>query len=334
MKRPEIVKRGRGVQPETIDMVAKQISSAMNATTNEFEIKHIALSSINLWDEQPRTFHVTYNEVIKGAVDQDSDNVAKKEEELEGIIGLALSIDQLGMLNCPIAYALPGGNVQVLAGQRRMMAASFAALYISEGEINCSSNPDLSTLDRVKIKIKVYGKRPDSVLIEQIGIADNTQRVDLPVSDVLSWLIRYAEYKSHANLKLSWQEVVSNLNVSRARAFHWLKIINEMDSEWVKRCCRKVIDENAPIKYLMTIAAAENVEREALYKAYFEKSLAVDSKISITKKLSTSSVRSLILANASQELKADLSHVDWNNSRSVKKAFSLFIDDWENIHGK
>jgi len=108
-KKPSILKRNPiGVQASTISKVASQIAAAESAQTQEYEVRQVILADIQLWEEQPRKFHLKLQDVWKGEILKEDKFYNKKNEELEGIISLAMSLKEFGMLNPPLAYALPG----------------------------------------------------------------------------------------------------------------------------------------------------------------------------------------------------------------------------------
>tara|TARA_R110001583_G_scaffold122747_2_gene274014 strand:+ start:4204 stop:5235 length:1032 start_codon:yes stop_codon:yes gene_type:complete len=343
MKRPTVIKRQLGVKLSTIDMVAAQVAAASSAETAEHEVRRVPLTNINIWDDQPRKILITMDDIYKGIVDFDDSQYDEKMVELESIIGLALSLKEFGMLNPPLAHAMPGRNVQLIGGQRRVMAAIYSVLHIestiksgrAQHDVKVTTPPNLELLENEKIEVKVYKKKPTEDDVERIGIADNAQRNDLPQSDVLRWLITYAKRKELAEEKFRHQDIISILGVNRSRAFELLKLIKHRHLPWVKEGCDKVCSGIGFTVHIDRIIDAPESERKNVYNHYFgskprEKKR---SKVSLGSTDNLPAIRNLIMANASLELKQQLDKVDWLNPKEVKKAFNDFFESWELTNG-
>lgn len=343
MKKPVILKRQLGVKPSTIDMVAAQVAAASSAETAEYELRRVALSHINIWSEQPRQMFITMEDIYLGVIDFSDIHHENKVLELEGIIGLAFSLKEFGMLNPPLAHALPGRDVQLLGGQRRVMAAIFAALHIEtsveEGrakhEVKISSSPDMSILENEKVEVKVYKKRPSDDDIEKIGIVDNAQRTNLPPSDVLRWLLAYADRKQAREEVITHNDIITILGVGRSMAFGYVKLIKHSNLPWVKEACGMVCSGKGSINDIFQIIEASASQREALYNKLFgvNPPIIKRTKISLGSSSNLPAIRNLIMANASMELKEQFDKVNWSNPRDVRKAFNDFLKSWENTHG-
>lgn len=340
-RRPGMIKRG--VQKDTIDKVAAQVQAAESATTQAHETKNIALSNINIWEEQPRTFKLTIEDVIRGyIVDTDSD-FEEKTDELEGIASLALSIKEFGLWYSPIAYALPGKRVQLIGGQRRTMASIFALLHVvradnddSEGEyeVVVSPVPDSSRLDNERIAVKVFTKKPDEITMERISVADNTQRSDLSISDRLSWAVKFANKLHERGQVISWRDLSDTLALSRSQAFEWKKIIDSRSDHFVSKAISLVIDGTINFKRLNDLASAPAGTRKAMFDSWFKKSPAPDSpkKVSLGGTTNYSAIKRLIMTNINEEQKKQFADTNWDDAKQVKQAFSAFLTYWESIN--
>jgi len=341
-KRPGLVRRG--VRQGTIDKVAAKVTAAENAETQEFEMRQVALSRIKLWEEQPREFYLTLDDIYRGEIDDHDTHAEEKKDELEGIVGLAMSLCAFGMLNAPLAYALPGRDVQLLGGQRRTMASIFALFHIvtTPGsddmpgqKVEINANPDMEKLDTERISIKVYSRKPDGLKIEEVGMIDNSHRTDLPVTDRLRWALKYADKKESRGLEIKWRDMSDTLGLNRSQAYQWQKVVSSRNDEWVEKVITKVLNSSAPFQKLSDIAAADPSDREALYRIWFEERPTSDKKNRVSLGVSSNlpALRSLILSNVSDQSKEAFINVDWNNPKLVKKAFSDFLKIWEENHG-
>jgi hypothetical protein len=349
-KRPGILgskkKPGRvlkGVQPSTISKVAAQVEAAESAETQEYEIRQISLANIRLWETQPRTFKLTLEDVYRGSVAQDDEHTEDKSRELEELSGLAMSLKEFGMLNAPLAYALPGKSVMLLAGQRRTMASIFALIHIQsttgEGEttqhnVEINEAPDLASLESERIAVKVFSRKPDELVIEQIGVTDNVQRAELPIPDKLRWVLKFADLKEGRGGRVGWRDLIETLGLSRSQAFQWLNIVKYRTDVWVQKVIAMVLQGRAPLRKLTDIAAVGEEEREALYKSWFNESPTSDSKqrISLGATNNLSALRSLVLSNLKPEARESFEQVNWEKPKEAKKAFGEFLKHWEEMH--
>ncbi len=341
-KRPGLVRRG--VTRGTIDKVAAKVTAAENAETQESEMRQVALSRIKLWEEQPRGFHLTLDDIYRGEIDEHDVFVEAKKNELEGIIGLAMSLCVFGMLNAPLAYALPGRDVQLLGGQRRTMASIFALFHIETTigadeipgqKVVINTSPDMEKLDAERILIKVYSRRPEGLKMEEVGMIDNSQRSELPVTDRLRWALKYADKKERMGLEVKWRDMADTLGLNRSQAYQWQKVVSSRTDEWVAKVATRVMNSSEPFQRLSEIAAAEPGDREALYRNWFEGRPTSDKKNRVSLGVSSNlpALRSLILSNVNGKARDAFANIDWNNPKLVKKAFSDFLKIWEEEHG-
>ncbi len=342
-KRPAIVRRG--AQTKTIDNVAAQVLAAETAHQQEYESRQVPLSQINLWETQPRDTKLTLDEIYRGSVDPRDKDAKRKVIELDSIIGLALSIKELGMLNEPLAYSLPGKAVQLMGGERRTMAAIFGALHtkvVHSGnnsthyEVEIDASPDLDILHSERISVKCYSKKPDDLTLEQIGMADNSQRKSIPVADKLSWLLRFNDRKESLGQTLTWNELVDTMGLNRSQAFKWLKVIKARSDVWVGKVIELVLAEKTSLNKLTDIAEAAEADREELFNRWFGKPNKVTKASTVSLGVATNmgALKTLILKNVGKESQAQFEAVNWEKPREVKKAFAQFLENWEAQHSE
>ena len=344
IKRPGILNRSRGVQQDTIQKVAAEVAAAEAAVTQEYEIRHVPLANIQLWEGQPRTFHLTLEDIYQGCIAPGEVLAAEKTDELEGIIGLAMSQKEFGMLNAPLAYALPGKKVQLMGGQRRTMAAIFGLFHIQttvdgrdvpEHNVVLDDAPDLARLESERIAVKVFPKKPDDLTIERVGIVDNVQRTELPISDKLRWLVKYADQKEGKGREVQWRDLVDTLGLSRSQAYEWLTVIQARNDPWIIKLTEKVLIGAAPFGRLAELAKADALDRERIFNTWYGARPAPDrqSRVSLGATGNLGALRSLVLANVDGELKAQLEALDWQSPRAAKSGFAAFLKYWEAKHG-
>ena len=342
VRRPGLVRRG--VTQGTIDKVAAKVTAAENAETQEFEMRQVALSRIKLWEDQPREFHLTLDDIYRGEIKEDDTHAEEKKDELEGVVGLAMSLCNFGMLNAPLAYALPGREVQLLGGQRRTMASIFALFHIGTSNgpddmpiqrVEINPAPDMEKLDGERISIKVYSRKPGGLKIEEVGMIDNSHRTDLPVTDRLRWALKYADKKESQGLEIKWRDMADTLGLNRSQAYQWQKVMSSRTDEWVKKVIAKVLNNEVPFQKLSEIAATNSNDRRGLYRSWFEARPTSDKRNRVSLGVSSNlpALRSLIFANVSTKSKDSFSDIDWENPKQVKKAFADFLKIWEQDHG-
>lgn len=344
-KRPSMLKRPqRGVQADTISKVAAQVAAAESATPQEYDIRHVPLAHIQLWEGQPRTFHLTLQDIYRGHILPSDPASDAKTEEIEGIIALAMSQKEFGILNPPLAYALPGKSVQLMGGQRRTMAAIFALFHIQttvdnqdvpQHDVALDDAPDLARLESERIAIKVFAKKPDDLTLERLGMVDNVQRTELPIGDKLRWLVKYADQKEGKGRDVQWRDLVDTLGLSRSQAYEWLTVVQARDDAWVQQLIEKVLAGIAPFGRLTELAKAEPGAREALFNSWFASRPAPDRapRVSLGGTSNLTALRSLVLANVDGATRERLKAIDWTNPRAAKKGFTEFLTYWEAHHG-
>ncbi len=341
-KRPGLVKRG--VSQGTINKVAAKVTAAENAEMQEFEMRQVALARIRLWEKQPREFHLTINDICRGEIDEHEVYAVEKKDELEGVIGLALSLCAFGMLNAPLAYALPGRDIQLLGGQRRTMASIFALFHIkttigTDGlprqQVEINASPDMEKLNSERILVKVFSRKPDLLKIEEVGMIDNSQRAELPVTDRLRWALKYAEMKEDSGHEVKWRDMSDTLGLNRSQAYQWQKVVNARNDEWVGKVAHKVLNSSFAFQKLSEIAAAEPADRKELYLSWTKKSPTSDKKNRVSLGVSSNlpAIRNLILSNINDKSRDAFDNIDWDNPKMVKKAFTGFLKLWEEEHG-
>ncbi|WP_427551823.1 ParB N-terminal domain-containing protein (plasmid) [Methylomonas sp. MS20] len=344
-KRPGVLRRAPlGVQSGTISKVAAQIAAAENATQQEYELRQVPLADIQLWEDQPRTFRLTLDDIYRGYIlDDDQDN-PNKLEELEGIITLAMSLKEYGLINPPIAFALPGKQVQLMGGQRRTMAAIFALFHLQTQldeqdnrihELSINPEPDLSRLQLERITVKVFLRKPQSQTVERLGIIDNVQRDDLSIGDKLRWLMKFAAQQEEQGRAVRWRDLVDTLGLSRSQAYEWITVVQIRNDEHVQQVIQSVIKGNVSFAKLLEFVKADSQQREQLFKQWFgERGIRRNqTKISLGQTSNLNALRSLVLSNVDEEQLESFTAINWEDPKSVKKAFAAFLDYWVEKHG-
>ncbi len=333
----------RGVSKKTIENVAAKMEAADKANTKDYHVTRIPVASIQLWDEQPRDIYLTIDDVIRGWIEKDDPLHTEKEHDLIGIVTLAISIKDTGMNNPPIAYSLPGQRVRLIGGQRRTMAMIYSLFHIASEQLEkggvsfdsvINETPDLSLLESTLIPVKVFVRKPDPMMIEKIGMADNLHE-GLTLKSKLNWALRITERKEADDQSIHWSELTGTIGVNRSQAFKWVKVLTERSNTWVGKAIDLVKEDKLSFSLLAEIAHAED-KQEVFERNVGKKRPPVDGprKHSIgVKTTNLGSVKKLIFTNLDKKLHVEFDSVDWSNPTKVKKAFIHFFDLWEQDNG-
>jgi hypothetical protein len=345
-KRPGVLpkRNNLGVQSGTINRVAEKIAGAESATLQEYDLRQVTLSDIELWNDQPRKFHLNIDDIYRGNVLENDSNYKVKSEQMEGLIGLSMSIKEFGILNPPLALDMPGKKVQLLGGQRRVMAFIFSLFHIRTveneneeiyNEVAINPDPDISLLDIERIEVKVILRRPDELTKERMAMIDNVQRVDLPIGDKLRWVISFADRRESYGNKIIWRDLLDTLGVSRSQAYEWLSIVDSRKDVYVMEVIKKVISNLVSFSKLMEIVKADPESRKLLHDKWFGDRPVSDDipRVSLGKTDNLKALRSLVLTNSEGEIKEHFESINWDNPKNAKKGFEEFLIYWERKHG-
>ncbi|BBL60838.1 ParB N-terminal domain-containing protein [Methylomonas sp. OY6] len=344
-RKPGLLKRNAvGVQPGTISKVAAQIAAAENAKQQEYELRQVPLADIQLWEDQPRTFHLTLSDIYRGYIQEDDPYRMNKTEELEGIITLAMSLKEFGLLNPPIAFALPGKHVQLMGGQRRTMAAIFGLFHLETiidehenrvHELTINPEPDLTLLHVERITVKVFLRKPQAQTVERLGIIDNVQRDDLSIGDKLRWLIKFSAHQEEKGRAVRWRDLVDTLGLSRSQAYEWMNVVQTRNDEYVRQVIQFVIEGNASFARLLELAKADSHQRAHQFRLWFGErgGRGNTAKVSLGHTTNLNALKSLVLANVDDDHLEEFKALNWDDPKSVKKAFATFLDYWIEKNG-
>jgi len=202
-------------------------------------------------------------------------------------------------------------------------------------EVFINQEPDLSQLERERIPVKVFLRRPNEIILEQLGIVDNVQRTELPISDKLNWLIRFADQLESNGRIVTWRDLVDTLGLSRSQAYEWLSVVQSRHDEFVKKVIEKVCFGSTTFARLLEIVRTESSDRPSTFKKWFEMRPEQDAnlRISLGKTNNLNALRMLVLSNVEEEIRKQFESIDWNNPKTAKKGFSEFLEYWERKHG-
>lgn len=330
-----MAKKKFGVSPALTRGLNETISIAEN-----HKIKYrgtlVPLSRIVFDPNNPRQLLIRREEITSPIAKSDPDYLDKKVE-LEKIKELAHSIEKSGLINPVIVYK-DGESYSLVAGERRCLAT------IMLGSDN--------------IEARVFHERPDMMELKLIQWFENTAREDLTLSQRLNNIhMLYDKYREHVDAKasLTINELSALTGLSSTHASRYLTIMHG-PSEVTKAIESGQVTSLKKASYLAGIKDPV-IREQALIACIHGESLdALKSQVQQAKKVAKSikslsaetktrgraatqvdlgktknlALAKLIIESSLKQLKckdalAELEEVDWQDYKSVTKAFAYFM---------
>lgn len=300
--------------------------------------KDVAMTNIELDPDQPRRLNFTLEEVVRGIDEQDI-NLKIKQEELEEIKNMALTLGNVGALYAPVGYELPGQRVRLIDGHRRFLAQLYKVIHIDNGQ---NESIDInSVLSGSKMTCKVYPTKPPQDVIEDIAIIGNIQRKELNVYETLNWAFRRNEQhqSAHDGKSLGTRFFIEKIGIKNSQASKWNRIISVGREQLQEALGALESGELTQLEQIYTLASEPNKrKRSALLDRMRKRKLAVKQKsasnfVSLGRTDNIAAIRSLIDANADVETQNKIKETDWSKPSEAQRAFRVFMVAWEKRHG-
>ena len=253
---------------------------------------------------------------------------ALSEEETrqrEAIKALALTIAQHGVLEPLIVFALPGGAYQIIAGERRYLAALYAEAHL-----------DYEPL----IDARVYPDRPDQALIDDIQFIENHHRENLKIEDIIPWTLRrFKSFEQQQLRDIMASDISSIMSIGSTQAYLYLAIYCA-DRDWVLNLLDQVAQHPVGLKEFREMAdnapltvespgldelnqAAESAAREAPPQG---------NGINLGFCRSTRAVQALIMRATPTKQRNKYADTNWDDPGQARQAFRRFWKEWESKH--
>jgi len=314
--------------------VSKAIETAESATL-EPRYRDVPLAMIEMDPDQPREIALKFEDVIRGQILEEDSEGDRKTQELDEIRNLAVTQRSVGELYAPVGYERAGQRVRLIDGHRRYLSRVYKAMHI---DATPPARPDV--LNEVKMACKVYPRKPDAHVIEEIAIIGNIQRKELSLRDMLSWAFRRdARNRAEAGEALSAKFFSGTLGLKNSQAAKWARIVNvgadELAPVMDALKAGRVIAFNA----LYTACAESNVRKRTALIAKLAGTGAVRTKrasrsgVSLGRATNLNALRLLIERNMDAEALEAFKGTNWESAAEVQKAFQRFLKDWEKRYG-
>ncbi|MEA3413567.1 MAG: hypothetical protein U9R74_18850 [Pseudomonadota bacterium] len=309
--------------------VSKAIESAESAAL-EPRYRDVALDAIEMDPDQPRQMALDADDVIRGRVDESDPLIGRKLEELEEIRNLAVTQKAVGELYAPVGYERAGQRVRLIDGHRRYLSRIYKALHIDT----------VDSLSAVKMACKVYPRKPDAHVIEEIAIIGNIQRKELSLREMLGWAFRRdARNRNEAGESLNAGFFSDTLGLKNSQAAKWARIVSVGQVELQPVMDALESGRNIAFNAAYSACAEPNVR---MRKALIEKlagtgKVRVGAKersgVSLGRATKLDAIRILIERNMEEDQWVVFEDTDWSDAAAVQKAFGRFIKQWEARHG-
>src|SRR6185437_4200103 len=129
--------------------------------TGIFRNTILPLSRIELDPDNPRKLAISLEDVLHG-MDKKDTLYERKQEELERLKELAITIENSGIINPVVAYK-NGEVYRIVAGERRCLASFLAG--------------------KNEIEARIYNEKPKGFELKLLQWIENTAREDLSLSE-------------------------------------------------------------------------------------------------------------------------------------------------------
>jgi len=164
----------------------------------------LPLSRIELDPENPRKLSIDLNDIRQG-LNRDDTNLLQKQDELEKLKELAITIKNNGVIN-PIVVYKRGEFYRVVAGERRCLASILAG--------------------KLEIEARVFNEKPKGFELKQIQWIENTAREDLTLDERLGNIQELIqEYKAQNSGEITATLLKNLTGLSLPQATYYLTVL-------------------------------------------------------------------------------------------------------------
>jgi hypothetical protein len=297
------------------------------------------LALIQAGSEQPRNIRITRDDVIKGHIGDGDPDFEVKSEELEELRNMALTQVNVGELYAPVGYELPGQRVSLIDGHRRYLSRVYKAIHI-DSESDAANVSVESRLGNTRMTCRVYPSKPAASVIRDIAIIGNIQRKELNVLETLNWgFDRDQEERTKNGVGLNAKFFMDRIGLKSSQAHKWAKIISVGRQDLVDAIAALEHGDLTQLEQMHVIAAESNKrKRKQLIERLCSKKgrgprRTTSGSVMLGKTANLGAVKALIEAAADGQILADLSGTNWEDPKSVSRAFRKFLKAWEIRHG-
>jgi ParB family chromosome partitioning protein len=165
----------------------------------------IPIDQMELDPENPRKLAITLDELRNQ--NPNFNHEPQKKAEYEALHSLAATIKKDGLLNPVVAYVLPQGGYQIIAGERRYLASLLAGFK--------------------EIEARIYDKRPSGLDLKILQWVENTEREDLSLIERLQNIvsIRLEYMNAYGTAEFNTANLCQLTGLSERQAINYLAIL-------------------------------------------------------------------------------------------------------------
>lgn len=225
--------------------LTRGLSETINVVENNsgiFRNTVLPLSRIELDPNNPRKLAINLHDIREG-LDRDDPALLQKQEELEKLKEMAITIKNSGVIN-PIVVYKRGELYRVVAGERRCLGSILAG--------------------KLEIEARVFNEKPKGFELKLIQWIENTAREDLTLEERLGniedLLHEYKGQEPEAELTATILKNITGLSLSQST--YYLAVLNAPQDvkNFINSGKIRSLDKAA----LIAAIEAEHVRHEAL----------------------------------------------------------------------
>lgn len=314
-----------GISPSVNKALTQTIQMA-EAENSNFMNTEILIDRIKLDPENPRKHKITIQDINEGISKKDPD-FKEKQSEYEGLLLLATSIENEGLLH-PIIVIEQENNFKLVAGERRYLASMIAK--------------------RKVIEARVFKKRPKPFDLKVIQWSENQARKDLSLYKKLMNVKAIADaFELENQVSVTAIKLAEILGVSRQQAQFYKAILSNPELlQFIKagqiatmEVARQLTNENSEqiSAFLENSVAIQKPARKVMVK---DKSMGKGRKRSSVSLGATKNVavvktitETMLTIETLNKYAPDFQSTDWACFTESTKAFQKLIKILEKESG-
>jgi ParB family chromosome partitioning protein len=220
--------------------LSRGLSETINVVENNagiFRNTVLPLSRIELDPENPRKLALSLDDVQNG-MDKHDAEYERKQEELERLKELAVTIENSGIINPVVAYK-NGEVYRIVAGERRCLASFLAG--------------------KNEIEARVYNEKPKGFELKLLQWVENTAREDLSLSErmgnIREIITEYQLQNGEMDITATFLKNVTGLSLPQAT--YYMTVLNAPNDV-------KQMIESGKIRSLDKAAIISNVNSQEI----------------------------------------------------------------------
>lgn len=225
--------------------LSRGLSETINVVENNagiFRNTILPLSRIELDPENPRKLALSLEDVQNG-MDKHDALFERKQEELERLKELAVTIENSGIINPVVAYK-NGDVYRIVAGERRCLASFLAG--------------------KNEIEARVYNEKPKGFELKLLQWVENTAREDLSleerIGNIREIITEYQAQNGEMDITATFLKNVTGLSLPQAT--YYMTVLNAPND--VKQMIESGKIRSLDKAAIIANVASQDVRKEAL----------------------------------------------------------------------